>query len=139
MQAKGKTSVRLSYTDLGESAIDDKPENVVADDGTIIELREPPGDKKAYLQIKHGFTDWLAMGAAFAKHDNVFGLGEDNEYTEISLLGALPGIFSAWRLLGYSTETRQLVPAQLASLGSFVLMASGAGLGYLLCAPLTPG
>ncbi len=92
MQAKGKTAVRLSYTDLGESLIDDKPENIVADDGTIIELREPPGDQKAYLSVKHGLTDWLALGAAFAKHDNVFGQGIDNQYTELSLMGAFPGI-----------------------------------------------
>ncbi|WP_157117858.1 MSCRAMM family protein [Oceanicoccus sagamiensis] len=92
MQAKGKTAVRLSYTDLGESLIDDKPENIVADDGTIIELREPPGDKKAYLSVKHGVTDWLALGAAFATHDNVFGQGEDNQYTELIVMGAFPGI-----------------------------------------------
>ena len=54
------------------------------------------------------------------------------------LVGALPAIFSAWRLLA-TTQTPQLVPAQLASLASFVLMASGAGLGYLLSASLTPG
>lgn len=55
------------------------------------------------------------------------------------LVGALPGIFSAWRLLGNTTETRRLVAAQFASLGSFVLMASGAGIGYLLSTPLTHG
>lgn len=51
------------------------------------------------------------------------------------LLGLPAAIFSAWRLQAASGgQTRELIPAQAASLGSFVLMAAGAGLGYLLTA-----
>jgi 1,4-dihydroxy-2-naphthoate octaprenyltransferase len=48
------------------------------------------------------------------------------------LAGALPAAFSAWRLLNNTNDTTALIPAQAASLASFVLMACGAGLGYLL-------
>ena len=48
------------------------------------------------------------------------------------LAGALPAAFSAWRLLNNTDVTTALIPAQAASLASFVLMACGAGLGYLL-------
>jgi len=52
------------------------------------------------------------------------------------LLGGLAGLplalFSCWRLLGSAGVTARLVPAQAAALGSFVLMAAGAGLGCLL-------
>jgi hypothetical protein len=48
------------------------------------------------------------------------------------LPGALPAAFSAWRLLQSEGVTKQLIPAQVACLASFVLMATGAGLGYLL-------
>jgi 1,4-dihydroxy-2-naphthoate octaprenyltransferase len=48
------------------------------------------------------------------------------------LAGALPATFSAWRLLSNTGATAALIPAQAASLASFVLMACGAGLGYLL-------
>ena len=48
------------------------------------------------------------------------------------LAGALPAAFSAWLLLNNTNDTTALIPAQAASLASFVLMACGAGLGYLL-------
>ncbi len=48
------------------------------------------------------------------------------------LLGAVPAGFSAWRLLESEGVTAKLIPAQVACLASFVLMATGAGLGYLL-------
>jgi 1,4-dihydroxy-2-naphthoate octaprenyltransferase len=48
------------------------------------------------------------------------------------LAGAIPAVFSAWRLLNNTNDTNALIPAQAASLASFVLMACGAGLGYLL-------
>jgi 1,4-dihydroxy-2-naphthoate octaprenyltransferase len=48
------------------------------------------------------------------------------------MIGAFPAGFSAWRLLQSNGVTARLIPAQVASLGSFVLMAAGAGLGYLL-------
>jgi 1,4-dihydroxy-2-naphthoate octaprenyltransferase len=48
------------------------------------------------------------------------------------LAGALPAAFSAWRLLSNTGATAALIPAQAASLASFVLMACGAGLSYLL-------
>ena len=46
------------------------------------------------------------------------------------LAGAFPGAYSAWRLLASEGETRALIPAQVACLASFVMMAAGAGLGY---------
>jgi hypothetical protein len=48
------------------------------------------------------------------------------------LTGALPAGFSAWRLLTSRGDIRRTIPAQAASLASFVLMAVGSGLGYLL-------
>jgi 1,4-dihydroxy-2-naphthoate octaprenyltransferase len=48
------------------------------------------------------------------------------------LLGAMPASFSAWRLLESEGVTAKLIPAQVACLASFVLMATGAGVGYLL-------
>lgn len=48
------------------------------------------------------------------------------------LLGAMPASFSAWRLLESEGVTAKLIPAQVACLASFVLMATGAGMGYLL-------
>ncbi|HDY83365.1 MAG: 1,4-dihydroxy-2-naphthoate octaprenyltransferase [Gammaproteobacteria bacterium] len=49
------------------------------------------------------------------------------------LLGVAPAGFSAWRLLKSDGVTKKLIPAQVACLASFVLMATGAGLGFLLC------
>jgi 1,4-dihydroxy-2-naphthoate polyprenyltransferase len=49
----------------------------------------------------------------------------------VGMIGALPATFSAWRLLESQNATAQLIPAQVASLASFILMAAGAGLGYL--------
>jgi 1,4-dihydroxy-2-naphthoate octaprenyltransferase len=46
--------------------------------------------------------------------------------------GAVPTLFSAWRLLAYDGLVEQLVPAQAAALASFILMSVGCGLGYLL-------
>ena len=48
------------------------------------------------------------------------------------LLGAAPAAFSAWRVLTSEGVTGPLVPAQAACLASFVLMAMGAGIGYLM-------
>lgn len=55
-----------------------------------------------------------------------------SRYVWPGLLGILPAAFSAWRLMNYGGAVDRLVPAQAASLGSFVLMAVGAGTGYLL-------
>ena len=49
----------------------------------------------------------------------------------VGMIGAFPAVFSAWRLLQSEGVTARLIPAQMASLASFVLMAVGAGLGYL--------
>ncbi len=48
------------------------------------------------------------------------------------LLGVLPALLSARRLSRYTGTVAELVPAQAAALLSFCLMATGAGLGYLL-------
>ncbi len=47
------------------------------------------------------------------------------------MIGAFPAAFSAWRLLQSENVSARLIPAQAACLASFVLMATGAGLGYL--------
>lgn len=44
-------------------------------------------------------------------------------------------IFSAWRLLNCSGNIPAMIPAQAASLGGFVLMAFGGGVGYVLFMP----
>ncbi len=46
--------------------------------------------------------------------------------------GRFPGIWSAWRLLHSKGVTARVIPAQIAALASFLLLAIGAGLGYLL-------
>ena len=46
--------------------------------------------------------------------------------------GAPLAVFSAWRLLNNHEDIPAIIPAQAACLGGFVLMAFGAGLGYLL-------
>lgn len=48
------------------------------------------------------------------------------------LAGAVPATFSAWRLLSSDAIIARLIPAQVACLLSFLLMAAGAGFGYLL-------
>ena len=48
------------------------------------------------------------------------------------LLGIVPAAYSAWRLQESPSDVAALVPAQAAALRSFVLMAAGTGLGYLL-------
>jgi 1,4-dihydroxy-2-naphthoate octaprenyltransferase len=45
--------------------------------------------------------------------------------------GAVPALFSIWRLLDYDGRVKRLVPAQAAALASFLLMSAGCGLGYL--------
>jgi 1,4-dihydroxy-2-naphthoate octaprenyltransferase len=47
------------------------------------------------------------------------------------LLGVPAASFSVLRLFKYNGNTRSLIPAQAASLASFVLMAVGVGLGYV--------
>ena len=48
------------------------------------------------------------------------------------ILGAVPASFSAWRVLEFKGITRQIIPAQVACLSSFLLMALGTGVGYWL-------
>jgi 1,4-dihydroxy-2-naphthoate octaprenyltransferase len=57
----------------------------------------------------------------------------DNAQALLWGLAGLPlALFSAWRLLDSDAITRELIPAQAASLASFVLMAAAAGTGYFL-------
>jgi|SRR6056297_1469194 len=51
------------------------------------------------------------------------------------LIGSVPAIFSIWQLRRAGGVTAAIIPAQAACLLSFVLMASGAGLGYLFLPP----
>jgi hypothetical protein len=111
MLAKGQTAGRLSFTNLGESVLDEKqdyrvdePDNfgkLLLDEEQDYQVDELENnseffdrfdDKKSYTQIKHGVTDWLAVAAGAAQHDNVLGLGNNNQYTELGLSGALPGL-----------------------------------------------
>ena len=48
------------------------------------------------------------------------------------LLGIVPAAYSAWRMQESASDIAALVPAQAAALRSFLLMAVGAGLGYVL-------
>ncbi|MEP1596227.1 MAG: prenyltransferase [Halieaceae bacterium] len=48
------------------------------------------------------------------------------------MIGAGPAAFAAWRTLGNQDNISELIPAQAACLASFVLMAAGSGLGYLV-------
>lgn len=47
-------------------------------------------------------------------------------------VGAIPAVLSAWRLLASNGVTQKIIPAQVACLLSFVLMACGTGVGYWL-------
>jgi len=49
-------------------------------------------------------------------------------------LGAVPAVFSAWRLIASNGVTHEVIPAQAACLLSFILMACGSGVGYWLAA-----
>ncbi len=51
------------------------------------------------------------------------------------LIGMPAAVYSALRLLAWREGTPHLIPAQAACLASFVFMAAGAGLGYLLASP----
>jgi 1,4-dihydroxy-2-naphthoate polyprenyltransferase len=77
----------------------------------------------AYVVILTTGYLWLLLTGLYYPHARGLLLG---------LLGLPLATFSSWRLLATPTLTAQLIPAQAACLGSFVLMASGAGLGYLL-------
>jgi 1,4-dihydroxy-2-naphthoate octaprenyltransferase len=46
------------------------------------------------------------------------------------LIGLVPALFAAWRLQQASAVTARLIPAQAATLASFLLMAAATGLGY---------
>jgi 1,4-dihydroxy-2-naphthoate octaprenyltransferase len=48
------------------------------------------------------------------------------------MVGLLPAAFAVFRLRGADGETRRIIPAQAASLASFLAMALGSGVGYLL-------
>lgn len=50
------------------------------------------------------------------------------------LVGLPAAGFSAWRLVNSPEDTQRVVPAQVASLACFVLLAMGAGLGYFFTA-----
>lgn len=47
-------------------------------------------------------------------------------------IGIAPAVFSSWRLISHNSVTLKLIPAQVACLLSFVLMACGSGMGYWL-------
>ncbi len=82
----------------------------------------------AYVIIVATAYSWLVIVACvFPGAKGVLG----------GLAGLPAALFSAWRLLQSPTDTRKVVPAQAACLGSFVLMAVGSGLGYYLGAQAT--
>lgn len=74
------------------------------------------------LLVFTAFT-WLALTASF--YPEARGLLG-------GFAGSVPALYSAWRLLQSNGVTRKVIPAQVAALASFVLLATGAGLGYLL-------
>jgi hypothetical protein len=58
----------------------------------MMTLPSETDEKKTLAQLKHGLNDWLAVGVTVAEHINAFNQGETNQYHELSLLGAFPGI-----------------------------------------------
>lgn len=75
-----------------------------------------------YVVILATAYTWLVLTAlAYPAANGMLG----------GLVGVIPAAYSAWRLLESEGVTAQLIPAQAACLASFILMAAGAGLGYL--------
>ena len=77
----------------------------------------------AFVALVGGAYAWLAI-LAISNAGSVWLLA--------GLAGAIPAAFSCCRLLFYDGDVRQLVPAQVATLASFLLMSAGCGLGYLV-------
>ena len=77
----------------------------------------------AFVLLLLGAYSWLAFTALIYPQAAGYLWG----------FAGLPlAIFSAWRLLTHSGNISTVIPAQAACLGGFVLMALGAGLGYVL-------
>lgn len=85
-----------------------------------------PAAWRAYAVILFTAYGWLLL--ASLSFDAARGMA-------FGLIGAAPAMFSIWQLRRAGTVTAAMVPAQAACLLSFVLMATGAGLGYLLLPP----
>jgi 1,4-dihydroxy-2-naphthoate octaprenyltransferase len=66
---------------------------------------------------------WLAVTAFY--YQGAAGLA-------CGLVGLVPAVFSAQRLMSAHSDVSRLIPAQAASLASFVLMALAAGTGYVI-------
>jgi 1,4-dihydroxy-2-naphthoate octaprenyltransferase len=77
-----------------------------------------------YVALLTGGYLWLVLTLVYYPPARGFAWG---------LVGVLPAAFSAWRLLQSGGVTARIVPAQAACLLSFLSMAVGSGLGYLLC------
>jgi 1,4-dihydroxy-2-naphthoate octaprenyltransferase len=77
----------------------------------------------AYLGIMCGAYLWLAF-LALSDAGGAWLLP--------GFLGAVPAALSVVRLLSFEGHIPRLVPAQAAALASFLLMAAGCGLGYVL-------
>ncbi len=77
----------------------------------------------AYVVLLASAYGWLALLVLWEPHGRFVWPG---------LAGALPAAFSAWHLQSAATGSGSTVPAQAAALLSFLLMAAGAGLGYVL-------
>jgi 1,4-dihydroxy-2-naphthoate octaprenyltransferase len=76
-----------------------------------------------YVVLVASAYGWLVLLVLWGPHGKFVWPG---------LVGALPASFAAWRLQALDDGLDTLVPAQVSTLLSFLLMAAGAGLGYVL-------
>lgn len=84
------------------------------------------GPRKA----SYGFVVLLASGMALLLAVPTLFPGAEGVLWGLLAVG--PAIFASSRVLRSPTDTAALIPAQVATLLAFVLLAAGAGLGYLL-------
>lgn len=76
-----------------------------------------------YVVLVASAYGWLALLVLWEPHGRFVWPG---------LAGAVPAAFAALRLQAADDDVGRLAPAQAATLLSFLLMAAGAGLGYVL-------
>jgi len=78
-----------------------------------------------YIFIHVSGYAWLLLAAL--SYPGAWGMAA-------GVIGAAPATLSAWKLVRSGGLTQGIIPAQAACLVSFLLMAAGSGLGYLLFA-----
>ncbi len=89
---------------------------------TLVVRLGPEWASTAYLSLLTSGYLWLLLTMVYYPQAQGLGWG---------LLGLVPAALSARGLLRSGGSTAELIPAQAACLASFLVMALGAGLGYL--------